>query len=36
MHQHVRVLIKATEDDGTRGAAVEESLVDTGPIQAGD
>jgi hypothetical protein len=28
MHQSVRVLIKATEDDGTRGALVEKSLVD--------
>ena len=28
MHQSVRVLIKATEDDGTRGAPVEKSLVD--------
>jgi hypothetical protein len=28
MHQSVRVLIKATESDGFRGALVEQSLVD--------
>jgi hypothetical protein len=36
MHQQVRVLIRATESDGTRGELVEKSLVDILALLSGE